>query len=113
MDMIDILTCLVYVSITNQLRTVINLSRGIKLKGARTCDGVVVLGRAEEEAAGVADLVAECLDGGREAVAVVGLEVGVAHWQVGDVDVLDAQPRDGVLAHLRGFTVKQRKRSQV
>lgn len=67
----------------------------------RTCDGVVVLGRGEEEAVGLADLGAEGLDGGREAAAA-GLEVGVDEGEVGDVEVVDAQPRDGVLAHLRG-----------
>ena len=63
--------------------------------GRRTCDGVVELGRAEEEAVGAADPVAEGPDGGWEP------EVGVEQRQVGDVDVLHAQARDGLLAHLR------------
>lgn len=69
-----------------------------------TGDGVVVLGRAEEEAVGLADLGAEGLDGGREdgAAAAAGLKVGVDDGQVGDVELVDAEPRDGVLAHLRG-----------
>ena len=69
-------------------------------KEARTCDGVVVLGRAEEEAVGSADPVAEGLDGRREP-SICRLEVGVEQRQVGYVDVLHAQPRDGLLAHLR------------
>ena len=51
-------------------------------KAKLTGDGVVVLGRGEEEAVGVADLGAERLDGRREACAAVGLEVGVEHGQV-------------------------------
>lgn len=69
----------------------------------RTGDGVVVLGRTEEDAVGLLDLAAECLDGGREAFAAVGLEVGVEERQIGDVEVVDAQARDGLLAHLRGW----------
>ena len=41
-------------------------------KAKLTGDGVVVLGRGEEEAVGVADLGAERLDGGREADAAAG-----------------------------------------
>ena len=76
----------------------LKLRRGkwrVSAGGRRTCDGV-----AEEEAVGAADPVAEGLDGGREP-AVGRLEVGVEQRQVGDVDVLHAQPRDGLLAHLR------------
>jgi hypothetical protein len=53
----------------------------------------------------MADLGAERLDGGREARTTVRLEVGVEHRQVGDVEVVDAQPRDAVLAHLRGWII--------
>lgn len=76
------------------------INKQIKLTG----DGVVVLGRGEEEAVGLEDLGAERLDGGREAAVGVD-EVGVEHWQVGDVEVVDVQvqPRDGVLAQLRGW----------
>ena len=82
------------------------------IRDRRTCDGVVVLWRAEEEAVGLADLGAEGLDGGREAGAAVGLEVGVDERQVGDVEVVDAQARDGVLAHLRGCQGRFSRRRQ-
>ena len=83
-------------------------ARVVKVERESTGDRVVVLARDDdkEEAVGVADHGAERLDGRRE--AAVDLEVGVEQRQLGDVDVVELQPRDGVLADLRGYTRAQR-----
>lgn len=80
--------------------------RGKRKGCVRTGEGVVVLRGGEEEAVGVADPGAEGLDVRREAVAAVGLEVRVAHGQAGDVDVVDEETRDGLLAQLLGFLIR-------
>jgi hypothetical protein len=68
----------------------------------RARDGVVVLGRREQEAVGGAHLAAERLDGRRERAGARALQVGVQQRQLRDVHVLHLQPRDRLPADLRG-----------
>ena len=62
--------------------------------GAYTCDGVVILGRADEEAVGC--LVVECSMAGWNKS-----KVDVEERQDADDDMLLVHPWDGLLAHLR------------